>query len=216
MFVKIPNYICCISLTVILILNLACNKYSEKEKLISDYLNKNESSFDKKSFELVQLEPLDTIMAHEIYKIDAIPGYIDSVGASPPYTMNWEVEDYPLKLYSTLINPYEYSSNNYFDQMESFFNEYKIISEKDFEKELMNNSVFVDSLRIKMGYYAEPFTGCFDSDSLNKYIGISKTKRETLYGYLYLLKFRTKDELKTRKLLFDSENQILRYKAIEN
>ncbi len=67
-----------------------------------------------------------------------------------------------------------------------------------------------------MGYYTERFTGCFDSDSLKKYIGISKTKRETLYGYLYQLKFRTKDELKIRRVLFDKKNEILGFRTIKD
>jgi hypothetical protein len=236
MFVKIPNYICYISLPVFLILNLACHKFSVKEQLVIDYLNKNEKTFDRESFHLVELTLQDTIMAHEIYKISDIPGFrteeyygdisdwdlipvIDSAWADgyvPPRTIDWEEEDYPVKLYSTLKDEREYTVSYNYQIIKDFFNKKNIVSMKDFERELMNNTVFVDSLQVKMGYYTEPFSGCFDSDSLKKYIGISKIKRETLYGYLYLLKFRTKDELKTRKLLFNSKNQILGHKAIEN
>jgi hypothetical protein len=230
---KFSLHIHLINLFILTISFFSCNQYSQKEQLVIDFLNKNEESFDKKSFEFVQLELKDTIMEHEIYKINSIniinsdilydiESVVDSTVSSDyvdsefKHEINWSEEDYPIKLYGTLTSSYDYTSYNLYEEMQLFFKKSKIFTPKDFERELMNNHIFLDSLQSKMSYYSQPFTGCFDSDSLKKYVDISKSKRETFVGYLYILKFRIKDKLKIRSLLMNKSNQIIGFKIIGN
>jgi len=206
-------------------LAISCSQSSTQEEKIVDFLNKNEKTFDKNSFELIELVEIDTVTDNERYTVSEIldPGdfnkyeyyEVDTIDSSAALrSISWDIEDYPVLLHRTLTDFDQFSSFHDYNRIQTFFRETRTNSLKSFEREFTANDVFVDSLRSQMAYYGEPFTGCFDSDSLIKYVSLSRAKRKSIFGYLYLLKFRSKNVLKVRRILYDKDMKIIGYAIV--
>lgn len=211
-----------------LFLLTGCN--NRQEKILFDFLNNNEELFDDKSYKVVSIELKDTVYESEMDQFQYWDEFntetddevsVDTIA----YTGDSEVISYgpdidklkngsyetSLYTYLTFYSSYTYSDNS----QNEFLNNIKAINIIEFEKKIQEDVTFRQNLIKEMQGY--DFKDIYNPDSINKYLAIERIKTKTIYGFIYNFKYRIKDELFYKKLLFNkSQDKILKSINVES
>ena len=211
-----------------LFLLTGCN--NRQEKILFDFLNNNEELFDDKSYKVVSIELKDTVYESEMDQFQYWDEFNtetdDEVSVdTTAYTGDSEVISYgpdidklkngsyetSLYTYLTFYSSYTYSDNS----QNEFLNNIKAINIIEFEKKIQEDVTFRQNLIKEMQGY--DFKDIYNPDSINKYLAIERIKTKTIYGFIYNFKYRIKDELFYKKLLFNkSQDKILKSINVES
>lgn len=202
------------SVLIFITLLAGCDLTNRKDKVF-EYLNKTESRFDKKSYELVELNLLDTIYENEIYRFydqnedtDHIISIDSTVGPDPNATnsIDWKEQKFSVGLFRHI---YHMSSTrqliNSDGSPNAFFDLVQQMDFKDFEQTLLLEDKFKKRLIAEMKKYGG-FTGVYNADSVEHNVKIELDKSKRVYGYEYDLKYRVKTVLHNKHVLFDKQN----------
>ncbi len=214
------------AVALLLIIIAGCTKYTNEERQILDFIESSKKPLTKDAFEFLEYVSIDTLRGNEEYKMliffadhkkpaKRYSYYADPAelkGAKVPDNSRCGSGNYPYVLFCTLNDFHQYDKFEDYKRVVSFLHYARANSEELFDQQLLGNTNFVDSLRYHMTSDVKPFTDCFDSDSLSKYINIAQQRRRTMLGYLYIVRFRSGGKLNSRYLFYNSKGELVKYK----